>query len=144
MEPAVVELQDGRIWMLIRTTKGEFFQAFSSDQGMTWSEALPSGIGSPSAPCHITRLASGRLALVWNNTMNTTKSRSALSIALSEDDGETWSEPVIAVSGEQVSYPYISEPTPGQLLIGFNDVKSGWQNVKPRLLRVVEQALLEK
>jgi len=142
IEPTVVELQDGRLWMLIRTTKGEFFQAFSSDHGVTWSEARPSGIRSPSAPCHITRLASGRLALVWNNTMDTTKTRTALSVALSEDDGKTWSEPVIAVCGEQVSYPYISEPTPGQLLISFNDVGRGWQNVKPRLLRVAEQALL--
>ena len=144
LEPTVVELQDGRIWMLIRTTKGEFFQAFSSDHGMTWSEARPSGIHSPSAPCHITRLASGRLALVWNNTMDTTKARDALSVALSEDDGKTWSEPIIAVRGEQVSYPYISEPTPGQLLISFNYVRSGWRNVKPRLLRVAEQTLLEK
>ncbi len=144
LEPAVVELRDGSIWMLIRTTKGEFFQAFSFDHGITWSEARPCGIRSPSAPCHIIRLASGRLALVWNDTMDTTKARTALSVALSEDDGKTWGEPVIAVSGAQVCYPYISEPTPGQLLISFNDVSSGWQDVKPRLLRVAEQTLLEK
>jgi len=143
IEPTVVELQDGRIWMLIRTTKGEFFEASSSDHGMTWSEAHPSGIRSPSAPCHITRLDSGRLVLVWNNTMDTTKVRDALSVALSEDDGKTWSEPIIAVRGEQVSYPYISEPTPGELLISFNYVRSGWRDVKPRLLRVTEQTLLE-
>ena len=143
MEPAVVELQDGRIWMVIRTTRGEFFQAFSSDDGMTWNKAQPSGIRSPSAPGHITRLASGRLALVWNNTMETTKTRSALSVALSEDDGKTWSEPVTAVRGEQVCYPYISEPTPGQLLIGFNDMNSGWQGVKPRLLRVAEEEITD-
>jgi hypothetical protein len=142
IEPAVIELRDGRIWMLIRTTTGEFYQAFSADHGMTWDEARPSGIGSPSAPGHIISLASGRLALAWNNTMATTKSRDALSVALSEDDGKTWSEPIIAIRDEQVSYPYISEPTPGQLLLSFNHVKRGWQNVTPRLLRVSEKVLL--
>ena len=66
LEPTVVELKDGRIWMMIRTNKGQFYQAFSNDHALTWTRANPTGILSPNAPGFVTRLQSGRLAFVWN------------------------------------------------------------------------------
>ena len=149
IEPVVVELRDGRIWMLIRTNSGYFMQAFSEDAGLTWSEPSPTEITSPSAPCHIVRLASGRLALVWNNTSETDTAvrRRALSMALSEDEGETWTEPlecVRALEAEypQTSYPFICEIDPGEMLVGFNHVMSGWQRVRVKMFRISESALL--
>lgn len=141
IEPTVVELRDGRVWMLIRTTKGRQWQAFSSDSGMTWSEATPSSIESPSSPAYLTRLTSGRLTLIWNNTMATTQARDTLSLALSEDDGQSWTKPVECIRSEQMSYPFILEVRPGQLLVGCNHVMAGWKQVKPVLFRVSEHAL---
>ena len=143
IEPAVVELEDGRIWMLIRTTKGSFWQSFSTDNGLTWGTPTPTSIQSPSAPCHITRLGSGRLALVWNNTMATTKGRDTLSMALSDDDGKTWTVPLECVRSGQLSYPHILEAAPGQLLVGCNHVMGGWRRVTPVVFRIAEQTLLE-
>lgn len=142
LEPAVIQLTDGRVWMLIRTTKGCFWQAFSNDNGMTWSEAAPTPIASPSAPCHITRLQSGRIALAWNNTMRTTKARDTLSLALSDDDGKSWTKPMECARAEQVSYPFILEVRPGLLMVGCNHVQAGWKRVSPVMFRVSEQALL--
>jgi hypothetical protein len=148
LEPVVVELEEGRIWMLIRTNLGHFLQAFSEDEGLTWSGPTATQFRSPSSPCHLIRLQSGRLAIIWNNTMQTTGSRSSLHMALSEDEGQTWTEPAECVRSleedyPQVSYPFICEWRPGEMLAGFNHVMSGWQRVQAKLFRVREQALLE-
>ncbi len=142
IEPCVVELQDHRVWMLIRTTKGQFWSAFSNDNGLTWSESGPSQIRSPSAPCHITRLSSGRLVLVWNNTMDTTKGRDALSVALSEDDGKTWTEPIVCATAKQVSYPNVFEPKPGVIWVGVHNVTAGFNSLAVVTLSVNEEDLL--
>ena len=36
MEPTLVELSDGRLWLLIRTNLGKFWSAYSSDKGLSW------------------------------------------------------------------------------------------------------------
>lgn len=65
-EATLDELSDGRLLMLIRTSLDQFWRAFSSDKGRTWRVLEPSGIDASNSPGHMVRLASGRLALVWN------------------------------------------------------------------------------
>ena len=121
VEPTVVELKNGRLWMLIRTEKGRFWEAHSTDHGLTWSKATPTTLDAAHAPGHLTRLADGRLALVWNRK---SADRRELSLAFSSDDGKSWSEPVVFARGQQVCYPFVGEPSPGVLWIGFLDVAS--------------------
>lgn len=135
-EPTLVELRDGRVWMLIRTNWDRFWEAFSEDGGENWRLIRPSGIGASTSPGCLTRLASGRLALIWNRLypegQNTFERRSGqfsnvpaswhreeVSIALSEDDGRTWSRPVIIAreKGTWLAYPYLFEREPGLLWI---------------------------
>lgn len=143
MEPAVVELGDGRIWMLIRTTMGSFWQAWSGDDGRSWTGLGPSAIESPSAPCYVTRLESGRLLLVWNNTMATTRRRDTLSAALSDDDGATWTKPLACAKASQLSYPYALEVAPGEILVSCQHVLAdAWKAVTPVLFTVTEEAIL--
>ena len=66
MEPTLVELSDGRLWLLIRTNLGKFWSAYSSDKGLSWRVMKPTDIDASSAPAALLRLASDRLALVWN------------------------------------------------------------------------------
>ena len=142
MEPAVVELRDGRVWMLVRTTMGRFWQAFSTDDGLHWSGLGPSAIESPSAPCYIRRLASGRLLLVLNDTMATTKKRDTLSAALSEGDGATWTAPLECARAGQLSYPYALEIEPGDILVSCQHVLAdAWKAVTPVLFRIREQTI---
>ena len=138
MEPTLVELKDGRLWMLIRTNLDRFWEAHSSDKGLSWRVIRPSGIDASSAPGYMVRLSSGRLALVWNRLypegedryprrggdghLSAEKAswhREELSLAFSEDDGKTWSEPVVIlrIKGGGPSYPYIFEHEPGELWI---------------------------
>ena len=113
-EPSVVELKDGRLLMIYRTTKGYLGKAYSSDGGETWGEEeLIKQLPSPNAPEFITRIPStGDLLVLWCNNAHAPgiyergeeqpvvtvgqlerrlgDIRSPLSSAISRDEGETW------------------------------------------------------
>jgi len=131
MEATLAELTDGRVYMLIRTTKGWFWEAFSADGGLKWTGLAQSKIRSSTCCGQLARLASGRLMLLWNRSPEgkpyNLHSRAELSMAFSTDDGKTWSKPVVISRrtlqpGEKYyaarqSYPYIFERRPGELWI---------------------------
>jgi len=104
-EPGVVELNDGRIMMFIRTQLGSQYLSYSNDGGDTWSEAQPSAIQSPLSPASIKRVPStGELLMVWNDharidpsyrsadsgERRTGGKRTPLTVAVSRDEGKTW------------------------------------------------------
>ncbi|WP_029190679.1 exo-alpha-sialidase [Verrucomicrobium spinosum] len=133
LEPAVLPLNDGRIWMLIRTTRKVFWEAYSSDGGLNWTVPGPTTIDASSAPASLTRLRDGRVALVWNQR---SKGRRELQLALSSDDGKSWSRPVPLVRGKSVTYPSVIEgPSDGDLWIGYHDVANGWNSPRARQMR---------
>ena len=104
-EHTIVELRDGRLWMLARTKKG-ISESFSSDHGVTWSAPQPSSIQNVSARFFIRRLASGKLLLVKNGPVDTRlPRRSSLTAFLSEDDGKTWGHGLLLDDRAEVSYP---------------------------------------
>ena len=121
IEGTLVELRDGRLWMLCRTVWGRFWEAFSADGGLSWRVIRPSNFEASSSPGMLMRLASGRLVLAWNRFAKGREKRvgmrEELSIAFSNDDGKTWTEPVVFVGGhgKWKSYPYILERRPGEL-----------------------------
>ena len=137
-EATLEELEDGRIWLLIRTNWGEFWSGYSYDGGKFWRVLKPSGIPASSAPGLLKRLNSGRLVLFWNRPYPEGKSewplsggdglwsevpvsnhREELSVAFSDDDGKTWTKPeVIAKQDDQwLAYPYVFEYQPGELWV---------------------------
>lgn len=93
IEPIVLELKNGRVWMLIRTQNGRFYESFSDDRGATWTHPVPTAILSSDSPCSLTRLRDGRVVMIWNNTQRfpyANGGRAVLHGAVSEDDGRTW------------------------------------------------------
>lgn len=68
VEPTVVELNDGRLWMLMRTSQDRHYQAFSEDGGETWSEATPSPFYGTITMPTLYRMSDGRLLFFWCNT----------------------------------------------------------------------------
>ena len=153
LEPVVVERNDGSLWMLIRTTRGEFWESISPDEGTTWSEARATKIVSTSAPAYVTRLASGRLIIAWNHgrpDVDTnqrgfiTARREGLYLALSDDDGQTWLDPVLAARAKEVSYPYILETKPGRILISSGRLRANGYKTDTITLLVDEEQLLRR
>ncbi|QOV89212.1 sialidase family protein [Humisphaera borealis] len=105
-EHMIVELKDGRLWMLARTSAGHIAESFSVDAGRTWQEPRPSGIRNLSARFFLRRLASGNLLLVKNGGIDEAlKQRSHLSAFLSKDDGKTWEGGLMLDERSAVSYP---------------------------------------
>ena len=68
VEPVVIQLKDGRVWMLIRTQLGRFWESFSED-GANWSRPQPTSIINSDSPAGIVRLDDGRIVLLWNGCL---------------------------------------------------------------------------
>jgi len=94
-EPLVLELKDGRVLMIIRTSAGVQYRSFSTDGGVTWSAVEPTALLSPTSPATLERIP-GRddLLLVWNDHTAIDEAlkdkRTPLTAAISKDDGATW------------------------------------------------------
>lgn len=137
MEGTIIERPDSSLYLLIRTTRGVFYESVSTDRGETWSPTIPSGIENNFCCGTMAKLSDGKYILLWNRERNVSPynhpegepfymSRQELSIAFS-DDALHWSEPIVIAAhpddGTQewyhyrVSYPYACEVTRGQLWI---------------------------
>lgn len=103
VEPTVVELKDGRLWMIIRTSQDKHYQSFSSDGGLTWSQSEPSPFYGTITMPTIGRLKDSRLIFLWCNTTplpevgdtngvwdDVFTNRNVIHAAVSADDGQTW------------------------------------------------------
>ena len=143
-EGTIVQLTDGRLLQYARTPWGQLWRIESVDDGRAWHAYGPSGIEASSTPAMLKRVASGRIALLWNrrrpegaddwplqggdgvwSATPASNFRAELSLSFSEDECETWSPPIViarsdlAVQGRrpEVSYPYAFEPEAGTLWI---------------------------
>jgi len=137
-EATIQQLDDGRIWMLMRTNWKTFWEAYSSDEGVTWTSIGATKIDASSAPGLLERLQSGRLVLVWNryypegqtsfplsggdnqwSEVKVSNHRLELSIMFSDDEGKTWTDPVVIarIKKGSLAYPYLFEVQPGELWI---------------------------
>ena len=103
VEPTLIELKDGRIWMLARTAHDQHYESFSEDGGESWSELKPSRFHGTITMPTMNRLNDGRLLFIWNNTTplpekegvdgvweDVFTNRDVLHAAISDDDGKTW------------------------------------------------------
>jgi len=95
-EPGVVELKDGRLMMFMRTNAGSQYICYSQDGGEIWSKAQPSNLISPLSPASIKRIPwTGDLLCVWNDHSGIHRypagRRTPLCLAVSKDEGKTWS-----------------------------------------------------
>lgn len=129
IEGTVLEKMNGELTLLLRTPHGCFYQSTSKD-GAKWTAPAPSTVEASDSPGTMTRLASGRVALVWNRYRDPAKRlarREELSIAFSENDGLTWTTPQVFAfnpaepgkreSASWISYPYLFEAAPGRIWI---------------------------
>lgn len=104
VETTVLELKDGSLWGLSRTSQDQAWQAFSKDGGETWSRPEPSRFFGTLTMNTLGRLDDGTIVSLWTNTMalpeNATAgngtwedvftNRDSHHIALSADEGKSW------------------------------------------------------
>lgn len=96
-EPVVIELNDGRVWMVIRNQNDWLYESFSKD-GVHWSEPQATEFRSSDSPVSLIRLPGGEMVLFWNNCDAPCPKdgafiytgRDALHAAITKDEGKTW------------------------------------------------------
>ncbi len=111
IQPAVVELADGRLVAYCRRgggygprEEGWIIRAESTDGGRSWTDGRDSAFPNPNAAVEFLRLRSGRLLLIFNDSMNR---RTPLAAALSEDEDRSYPYRRNVMEGRGTfAYPY--------------------------------------
>lgn len=126
-EPAVAEVEEGRLLMLARTGSGFLFACRSHDAGENWGEPKPTTLMAACSSLTLKTLPDGRLIVFYNHAKPLAAKaffpRTPLCYALSDDAGRTWDEPVLIddagalLNDRQLIYPSACFTKEGMLLI---------------------------
>lgn len=94
IQPTLWEDEQHNVHMLCRSSSSRIFRSDSTDGGRTWSLAYDTGLPNNNSGIDLVRLKDGRLILVYNPRENLPGyykgPRTPLSVAISEDNGETF------------------------------------------------------
>ena len=93
-EPTVTEVEPDKLLMLLRTGLGRLFQAWSHDDGETWTRPQPTSLAASTTPAQIRTLPNGHLLAVWNQQseeeIRSSFTRTRLSATVSRNGGGVW------------------------------------------------------
>ncbi|MFZ4398095.1 MAG: sialidase family protein, partial [Kiritimatiellia bacterium] len=116
---------------LLNRTKAGPYEAFSTDDGRTWSEAKPHAFIRHEVARHfLTKLRSGRLLLVKHGAVDEPKStgRTRLMAFLSDDDGDVWRSGLM-LDERQVSYPDGCQAEDGRIFVIYDHERSNAKEI---------------
>jgi predicted neuraminidase len=119
IQPTLWESSPGKVHMLLRSSAGVICRSDSDDYGRTWSAVYKTGLPNPNSGIDLTKLPGGTLVLVFNRDSKNWGARQPLSVAVSRDNGKTWSPSLDLETGaakDEFSYPAI---------ISFGDTVAG-------------------
>ena len=120
IQPSILVLGDGRLQILCRSRNNSIMQAFSQDNGETWSQISRTALPNPNSGTDAITLSNGLHLLVYNPTVKGKNGRSKLSVALSKT-GKNWQE-VLSLENEkkgEFSYPAVIESSDGKIHISY-------------------------
>jgi predicted neuraminidase len=117
IQPSILFLPDGRLQLVCRSKNGFILQAFSSDQGQSWTALEPTNLLNPNSGIDAVTLKDGRHVIVYNPVK---KGRSPISVAISSD-GKTWKDVATLENepGEEFSYPAVIQTKDGKVHITY-------------------------
>jgi len=140
IQPTVVSLGLRHLLAFLRSRASDFIYSSSSTDGCLWSPAKPTVLPNNNASVQAFRLHDGHLVIAFDNSSvdrakGTQGLRKPLSVALSEDEGKTWSyvrdlevgrigygmaEQTPKQPGrEEYSYPSIMQTRDGKIMVAF-------------------------
>lgn len=134
IQPSFVRKQDGAIVAYMRDSgplPKRALIAQSLDDGESWSSARDTGIPNPSSSLEVIALADGRWAMIFNDSDT---GRHILSLALSDDEGESWKWKRAleeAAPGEgSYSYPSLLQTPDGMLHASYTFNEAAGKSIK--------------
>jgi predicted neuraminidase len=145
VQPSVVRPQDGRYLAFFRSRYADYIYKSASSDGCTWTVPQKTQLPNNNSSIQVAKLTNGHLVIAFNNVRAVvtkgkpqTGPRKPLSVALSEDGGETWGwvrdlETGIPRAGEllpdpiktekpgreEYSYPSILQAADGKINVAY-------------------------
>ena len=129
-EPMTIQRKDGSLWYLTRTWKGYLSEAFSNDNGETWTDCVLTEIPNPSTRFYLGRLKDDTLILI-NTPSARLGDRTTMVVSLSEDEGKTWKYDFMIDERGGVSYPDYAEDEEGNIYITYDCQRDNRQAKDP-------------
>jgi predicted neuraminidase len=108
---------NNRLQLLCRSKNDAVLEAWSSDNGKTWSALQPTSLPNPNSGTDAVTLRDGRQLIVYNHTA---KGRSPLNVAISPD-GKRWQAALVLENepGGEFSYPAVIQSRDGRVHITY-------------------------
>ena len=119
IQPTLWQTSTGEVRMFMRSTEriGRIVASSSHDGGRTWAPGHPTALPNPNAGIDVARLGDGRIVLIYNHLPH---GRNAIHLAVSRDEGETWSDPILLEEGEgEFSYPAVIQTLDGLVHVTY-------------------------
>jgi predicted neuraminidase len=143
IQPTLLRLADGRLQAMFRSKEERIVQAFSSDDGKTWTELEASSLPNNNSGIEALTLRDGRHLLLYNHLSGEGQEdgwgkRNVLNLAISED-GREWKAAAVIErepTGE-FSYPAMIQTSDGLVHMTYT-----WNRRKVKHV-VVDPSLLE-
>jgi predicted neuraminidase len=115
IQPTLWESTPGHVHALLRSKMGRILRSDSHDNGKTWSAMRPIDLPNNNSGIDVVKLDAERLLLAYNPVGKNWGGRSPLTLALSTDNGETWTA-IANVEEEpemEFSYPSLAKTKDG-------------------------------
>lgn len=95
IQPTLWQDGTGLVHAFLRSTEGAILESHSADCGKTWSPARRTSLPNNNCGIDLVKLEDGRVVLVYNPVSGNWAARSPIAFAVSEDNGQTFSQPQI-------------------------------------------------
>ncbi len=120
IQPTLWESEPGYVHMLLRSNSGVICRSDSSDYGKTWCPVYATELPNNNSGIDLAKLDDGTLALVYNPVAKDWGDRSPLSLAISDDNGISWTTLVELESQPgEYSYPAIISTQENNMAITY-------------------------
>lgn len=118
-EPNVIEIDENKMMMIIRTPMDCFYQCFSYDGGDTWTNPEPTYFYGTNTSAYLLRLSDGRILNFWNNTkplpQHNLKTETTITDWVTSGKGEN------AFTNRDVAHAAISDDG-GKTFVGYREI----------------------
>lgn len=139
IQPTFWESAPGHVYALVRTASGHVWNTESTDGGLTWSPYRVTDLPNNNSGLDALRLDDGRVVLIYNPVGKNWGPRTPLDIAISSDDGRSWTTIAHLEDdpdrGNEYSYPTVVETESG-IAVSYT-----WQRQRIRCWQIPLSAL---